>query len=297
MNEERYSVVHHLQLPVINLHHGWKKQEKPIQTLGEAISSISLLLTHSQPTLKSTNMSTSPLTVSQVLQTIPAGTKDNPSWINGGITGLAEVEQHKSKKTGKDFWKVILNDEDTGQKIAAIVFTYPKINNNQRIAITGTGVKRTEDNVFGNTVTPQFSYGDKAFVQVLDFAPHTSHPDLDPVPKKSSVAQRSLLEPIGGFHDEMKNNSLFMAHCIIYAKQTIEAVASVKSQLAQQLDDKEIIKCLAASFFIEGNRQGLNNDVPSLTIPNIAVKKVTPAMAANLENTDGSETGDEDAPF
>ena len=296
MNEEKYSVVHHPQLPVTSLHHGWKRQEKQTQTLGEAISSISLLLTHSQPILKSTNMSTSPLTVSQVLQTIPAGTKDNPSWINGGITGLAEVKELKSKK-GSDFWKVILTDEDTGQSIEAMTFTYPKIKNNQRIAITGTGIKRTEDNVFKNMVTPQFSYGDKAFVQVLDFASHTSHPDLDPVPKKSSVAQRSLSEPIGGFNDGMKNNSLFMAHCIIYAKQTIEAVASVKSQLAQQLDDKEIIKCLAASFFIEGNRQGLNKDVPSLTIPNIAVKKVTPAMAANLENTDGSETGDEDAPF
>ena len=296
MNEERYSVVHHPQLPVTSLHHGWKRQEKQTQTLGEAISSISLLLTHSQPTLKSTNMSTSPLTVSQVLQTIPAGTKANPSWFDGGITGLAEVQELKNKTTFKPFWKITLTDEDTGQTMAIFVYTFPKITNNQRISITGDSMGRVEDNFYNNRNTPMLTCK-KPFIQVLDFASHTSHPDLDPVPKKSSVAQRSLSEPIGGFHNEMKNNSLFMAHCIIYAKQTIEAVASVKSQLAQQLDDKEIIKCLAASFFIEGNRQGLNKDVPSLTIPNIAVKKVTPAMAANLENTDGSETGDEDAPF
>jgi hypothetical protein len=296
MNEERYSVVHHPQLPVTSLHHGWRKQEKQTQTLGEAISSISLLLTHSQPILKSTNMSTSLLTVSQVLQTIPAGTKSKANNINGGIMGLAEVKELQNKTTFKPFWKITLIDEDTGQTIAILVYTFPKITNNQRISITGDSMGRIEDNIYNKIVTPMFICKNP-FIQVLDFAPHMSHPDLDPVPKKLSFAQKSLSEPIGGFHNEMKNNSLFMAHCIIYAKQTIEAVASVKSQLAQQLDDKEIIKCLAASFFIEGNRQGLNKDVPLLTIPNIAVKKVTPAMAANLENTDGSETGDEDAPF
>jgi hypothetical protein len=279
MNEERYSVVHHPQLPVTNLHHGWRKQEKQTQTLGEAISSISSLLTQLQPTSKLINMSTSPLTVSLVLETITPGTKENPSWINGGITGLAEVREFTSK-AGKKCWKVILTDEDTGQ----------------RIAITGTGIQRIQDNMFNFVNTPQFKYSDKAFVQVLDFS-NQSHPDLDPVPQKLFVAKKTSSQPTAGFHDGMKGNSLFMAHCLIYAKQTIEAVATVKGQLAQQLDDKDIIKCLGVSFFIEGNRQGLNKDVPPLTIPNIAAKKVTPAMAANLENTDGSETGDEDAPF
>ena len=274
---------------------GWTNPDHQIIRLEKAISLISSLLTQPQPTLKLTNMSTSPLTVSQVLQSVPEGTKTKPNDINAGIMGLAEVKELTSK-AGKKFWKIILTDEDTGQTMGILVYTFPKITNNQRISITGNSMGRIEDNFYNNKNTPMVSCKNP-FIQVLDFAPHTSHPDLDPVPKKSSFAQKSLLEPIGGFHDGMKANSLFMAHCIIYAKQTIEAVASVKNQLAQQLDDKEIIKCLAASFFIEGNRQGLNKDVPSLTIPNIAVKKVTPAMAANLENTDGSETGDEDAPF
>jgi hypothetical protein len=294
MNEERYSVVHHPQLPVTNLHHGWKKQEKPIQTLGEAISSISSLLTQLQPTSKLINMSTSPLSVSQLLLSVPAGTKTNPNKFSGGIMGLAEVTPLTSQK-GTSFWKITLTDEDTGQSLAILVYTLPKITNNQRISITGDSMGRIEDNFYRNQNTAMITCKNP-FIQVLDFS-NQSHPDLDPVPQKSFVAKKTSSQPTAGFHDGMKGNSLFMAHCLIYAKQTIEAVATVKGQLAQQLDDKDIIKCLGVSFFIEGNRQGLNKDVPPLTIPNIAAKKVTPAMAANLENTDGSETGDEDAPF
>ena len=276
---------------------GWMNPDHQIIRLEKVISSISSLLTQPQQVLQSNNnMKNPPLTVSQVLETITPGNKENPSWINGGITGLAEVKELTSK-AGKKFWKVILTDEDTGQSIESMTYSYPKIQNNQRIAITGTGIQRKEDNEFKGTTTPQFSYGDKAFIQVLDFASTASHPDLEPVPKKSSVAQRSLLEPIGGFHDQMKSNSLFMAHCAIYANQTIEAIALVKPKVAEMYNNTDGFKFLTGSFFIEGSRQGLNKDVPSLTIPNVTVKKVTPAMEANLLNTDGSDAGDEDAPF
>ena len=88
-----------------------------------------------------------------------------------------------------------------------------------------------------------------------------------------------------------------MAHAIIYANQTLEAVASVKPKLSEILNNAEGLRNIGISLCIEANRQGLNKDVPPLTIQNVNAKRVTAAMQANLEDAEGNPNASEDVPF
>ena len=295
MSEDRLLLAVAQQIPHFSLHNGWNPQKPPIPRLGEAMSSIKSLLMQLEPTSKSINNTMSynpPMTVSEVIREIPEGTDTEKSFINGGIRGIARPFSGTSKD-GKPYHKLALEDEKTGEKITAMLFKPADVEDGQLIAITGQGVYRKPNNVWKNTITPQFGYGAKAFVQVLG---EGGESDFDPVPQKSN-SKKSSTQPTAGFHEAMKANSLLMAHAIIYAHQTLEAVASVKPKLAEILNNAEGLRNIGISLCIEANRQGLNKDVPPLTIQNVNAKRVTAAMQANLEDAEGNPNASEDVPF
>ena len=230
-------------------------------------------------------MNDSPLSVSEVLANIEPGSKDNPSWINGGIHGIATVKDMESK-AGKKFWKLILTDQETHQTIETLTFQWPKVENGQHIAITGQGIMRTEDNAFKGRITAQFKYGPKAFIQVLDNA--TSAPK----PKASAPASKTTET------GTMQSNINFYAQCLISSYDVVNLAIKQQPLAKELLNDAKVIQCIAASLFIEGNKQGITENLAGLATEKATAKRVaSDGLLDNTKNLDGSDTGDDDVPF
>lgn len=137
------------------------------------------------------------LTVGQVLE-IPAGDRDNASWINPGL--IAAVAQIELIERGKKRWKCTLEDPDTGAAIEMTLFSAPKFRQGDSLEIAGQGLRRTEFNG-----TAQVSIGQKTTITVIGGAgdaPPRAAPAARPATAAPSRSYDAPRERLGASRDE-----------------------------------------------------------------------------------------------
>ena len=110
---------------------------------------------------------TRPLTIAEVYE-LPAGTKDDTTWIDQGVTAVVRKIEKRAAKTGnRTIYKCTLGDPTGHVAVEMALFAPPRFNEGDVIEITGKGIRRTEYNG-----TAQIDVGKKVEIHVLGQSVH-----------------------------------------------------------------------------------------------------------------------------